>query len=226
MAEDDALVTGRDLEMWFGGNTPGWDQERGQFCVTQAIRACRSVVNPVPQDASMVVLSVAARIYSNPGFVAQQLLGPVQATPMAPTLTRAEIAQLRRFAGTAGAFSIETLPSAVAEMQSVVITGSPTGGTWRLATDYGTTSSLIALAAVSDVQAALQSLYGQDGVSVSGAIGNYVVTWPLDRGRVRVMSASWSFTDGQSPGVTVTELQIGSLAPPGIQPWWDRNWLQ
>jgi hypothetical protein len=97
------------------------------------------------------------------------------------------------------------------EVQTVTITGTPTGGTFTLTYDGETTSPLAYNAAASAVQAALLALdnISTGQVTVSGGPGPdtpYVVTFAGSAGSSNVpqMTATGGFTGGSTPAVAVT----------------------
>jgi hypothetical protein len=94
---------------------------------------------------------------------------------------------------------------AVPEVQTVTITGGPTGGTFTL-TYSGQTTATIAFNAIgSTVQTALNNLSNLDGVTVTGSAGGpYTVTFPVSMGNPAQMTASGAgLTGGTTPGVNV-----------------------
>lgn len=104
----------------------------------------------------------------------------------------------------------------VDDIQTVTITGAPTGGTFTLTFGGDTTSGIAYNAAAADVQAALVALasIGAGNVGVTGnAGGPYTVEFKgtLGYASQSVMTASGAgLTGGTSPGVTVTHTQTGS----------------
>jgi len=102
-----------------------------------------------------------------------------------------------------------------AEVQTVTITGTPTGGTFTLSFNGQTTSGIAYNAAASAVQTALNGLstIGAGGVTVTGGPGPgtpYTVTF-ANAGNVNPLTASGSgLTGGTSPAVTVTTATGGS----------------
>lgn len=104
------------------------------------------------------------------------------------------------------------------EVQSVTITGSPTGGTFTLTFDGDTTSAINYNAAASTVQTALRALDSIDGanVTVTGSAGGpYTVTFVNELGaqNVAAMTASGAgLTGGTSPGVTIATVTAGYAA--------------
>lgn len=101
-----------------------------------------------------------------------------------------------------------------AEVQTVTITGAPTGGTFTL-TYSGQTTGPIAFNAIgTTVGTALNALPNLDGVVVTGVAGGpYTVTFPVDMGNVAQMTASGAgLTGGTAPAVGVV------TATPGVAP--------
>jgi len=92
---------------------------------------------------------------------------------------------------------------ATAEVQTVTVTGGPTGGTFTLTYSGQTTAAIAYNAAASAVQTALNNLSNLDGATVSGSAGGpYTVTFPA--GNVPQMTASGAgLTGGTTPGVNV-----------------------
>lgn len=103
------------------------------------------------------------------------------------------------------------------EVQSVTITGAPTGGTFTLTFDGDTTVAIDHLATAATVQAALIALadIGVGDVSVSGPAGGpWLVTFTgaLASTNVDAMTATPSLTGGTSPGVTIATVTAGGAA--------------
>jgi hypothetical protein len=114
--------------------------------------------------------------------------------------------------------------SATNEVQTVTITGSPTGGTFTLTYGGNTTAGIAFNAAASAVQSALVALasIGAGNVSVSGS-GPYTVTFQgaLAGTNVAPMTTSGaSLTGGSSPASAVTTATGGVVAhyPNGFIP--------
>jgi hypothetical protein len=100
------------------------------------------------------------------------------------------------------------------EVQTVTITGAPTGGNFQLTFDGQTTVAIGYNSAALDVQGALNALSNLDGVTVSGSAGGpYTVTFPASMGNVPQMTADGSgLTGGTDPDVTVV------TTTPGVAP--------
>lgn len=102
------------------------------------------------------------------------------------------------------------------EVQTVTVTGSPTGGTFKLTYAGQETGTINHNAAGSTVQTALRALstIGSTGCSVTGS-GPYSVTFtgPLANTNVALLTLSTnSLTGGTSPSVTITEATAGASA--------------
>lgn len=102
------------------------------------------------------------------------------------------------------------------ELQTVTITGAPTGGTFTLTFGGNTTSALNWNATASQVQTALQALasIGSGNALVTGGPGPatpYVVQFTAGKGLTNQasMTAAPSFTGGSSPSVNIVETQAG-----------------
>lgn len=101
-----------------------------------------------------------------------------------------------------------------AEVQTVTITGAPTGGTFTLTHDGNTTGPIAYNATAAAVQAALLALpHLEPGdLTVTGA-GPYTVTWNAEAGNVAQMTASGAgLTGGTAPAVNV------ATTTPGVEP--------
>jgi hypothetical protein len=119
----------------------------------------------------------------------------------------------------AGYPGVGPLDSGTAEVQTVTVTGAPTGGTFTLtSTGHGTTAAIAFNAAGTAVQAALRALPGLGGVTVTGA-GPYTVTFPSTLGNVPQMTATSSLTGGTTPGVTVATTTPGAVPAPRSGIW-------
>jgi hypothetical protein len=103
-------VTYSDLSSFLGVSFDVTEQTRATFILGLVMGEAGSIVSPVPDGAKGIILSAAARAYSNPTQVSQELIGPYQTSrPSQPMLTKAERSALRRHAGGGGAFSFDLL---------------------------------------------------------------------------------------------------------------------
>ncbi len=125
---------------------------------------------------------------------------------------------------------IGTGGSGTAEVQTVTITGTPTGGTFTLTYDGETTGPIDFDAASADVQTALEALANIEpgDVTVTGAAGGpYTATFTAAEGNVSQMVGNGDeLTGGVAPAVTVTTptpgdnlTDLGYRAPQvGVEP--------
>lgn len=103
-----------------------------------------------------------------------------------------------------------------AEVQTVTITGTPTGGTFTLTFDGQTTAGIAYNAAAAAVQTALEALSNllPGDVTVGGGPGPgtpYTVTFTIAEGNVPQMTASGAgLTGGTAPAVAVTTTTPGN----------------
>lgn len=105
--------------------------------------------------------------------------------------------------------------AATAEVQTVTITGTPTGGTFTLSYGGQTTSAIAYNATAATVQDAVRNLdnVGTNNVVVTGGPGPgtaFVVTFGTNAGNVAQMTAAGSFTGGSTPAVAVTTTTAGA----------------
>jgi hypothetical protein len=103
------------------------------------------------------------------------------------------------------------------EVQTVTITGGPTGGTFTLTYSGQTTAAIAYNATAAAVQTALEALSNVNpgDMAVTGnAGGPYTVTFGGQYlgDNVAQMTATASFTGGTSPAVTVTTTTAGGTA--------------
>jgi len=102
------------------------------------------------------------------------------------------------------------------EVQTVTITGAPTGGTFTLTFSGQTTAAIPFNATALALQTALNNLSNLDGVTVAGGPGPgtpWTVTFPASMGNVAQMTDDPSgLTGGTTPDVTVT------TTTPGVAP--------
>ncbi|MBA4858068.1 hypothetical protein [Nocardia farcinica] len=102
------------------------------------------------------------------------------------------------------------------EIQTVTLTGTPTGGTFNLAFQADSTTALPFDATPTAVQAALEALpsIGEDNVTVTGSAGGpYTVTFvgALAGMNLPLLVGTDNLTGGTNPGVTVVETQQGGI---------------
>ena len=89
--------------------------ERADLLLEQAVALCETVVKPLPDQATAVVLSVAGRAYVNPQQVTYETIGPQSVQRPAGSgglyLTKADKAALKSLAGRGGAFTVDPTPA-------------------------------------------------------------------------------------------------------------------
>ncbi|MFE2324595.1 hypothetical protein ACIGFK_13320 [Streptomyces sp. NPDC085524] len=104
--------TAEQLGLYLG--LPEIDGDRADLLIEQAVALGQSVVKPLPDEATAVVLSVAGRAYVNPQQVSYETIGPMSV--QRPTgsgglyLTKADKAALKSLAGRGGAFTVDPTP--------------------------------------------------------------------------------------------------------------------
>ncbi|MFE1321595.1 hypothetical protein [Kitasatospora phosalacinea] len=88
---------------------------RADLLIEQAVALCETVVKPLPDQATAVVLSAAARAYTNPQSITYETIGPMSVQRPQGSgglyLTKADKAALKAAAGRGGAFTIDPTPA-------------------------------------------------------------------------------------------------------------------
>lgn len=91
------------------------DGDRADLLIEQAVALCETVVRPLPDRATAVVLSVAGRAYVNPQQVSYETIGPMSVQRPQGSgglyLTKADKTALKSLAGRGGAFTIDPTPA-------------------------------------------------------------------------------------------------------------------
>ncbi|AJP04787.1 hypothetical protein TU94_28420 [Streptomyces cyaneogriseus subsp. noncyanogenus] len=91
------------------------DGPRADLLIGQAIALCETVVKPLPDQATAVVLSVAGRAYVNPQQVSYETIGPMSVQRPQGSgglyLTKADKTALKSLAGRGGAFTVDPTPA-------------------------------------------------------------------------------------------------------------------
>lgn len=118
-----------------------------------------------------------------------------------------------------GPYDVVTNPG-TSEVQTITVTGTPTGGTFTLTYDGETTATIAYNAAAAAVKTALEALPNIDLNAITaggGALPSTPVTitfgGDLAGTNVPQMTASASFTGGTSPAVAVTTTTPGAGVP-------------
>lgn len=106
-------------------------------------------------------------------------------------------------------FSTFSSSGGTSTVQTVTISGTPTGGTF----DLGPASGNAYNATTAALATALNTAFDVTGITVTGTPGSsYVVTFPASMGAVAQMSATGHFTGGTTPSISV------ALTTPGTAP--------
>lgn len=107
------------------------DGARADLLIAQAVALAESVVKPLPDQATAVVLSVAGRAYVNPQQVTYETIGPQTVQRPAGSgglyLTKADKAALKSLAGRGGAFTVDPTPADADPSPTWPIDGPYTG---------------------------------------------------------------------------------------------------
>jgi hypothetical protein len=105
--------TAEQLGLYLG--LPEIDGTRADLLIEQAVALCETVVKPLPEQATAVVLSVAGRAYVNPQQVSYETIGPMSVQRPQGSgglyLTRADKAALKSAVGRGGAFTVDPTPA-------------------------------------------------------------------------------------------------------------------
>ncbi|MDQ0791965.1 hypothetical protein [Streptomyces sp. B1I3] len=105
--------TAEQLGMYLGMDEI--DGDRADLLIQQAVALAQSVVKPLPDEATAVVLSVAGRAYVNPQQVSYETIGPMSVQRPSGSgglyLTKADKAALKSLAGRGGAFTVDPTPA-------------------------------------------------------------------------------------------------------------------
>lgn len=104
--------------------------DRADLLIEQAIALCETVVKPLPEQATAIVLSAAGRAYTNPQQVSYETIGPMSVQRPQGSgglyLTKADKAALKSLAGRGGAFTVDPTPA-----------GADPSPSWPLGGAYG-----------------------------------------------------------------------------------------
>ncbi|MCX5202487.1 hypothetical protein OG897_13645 [Streptomyces sp. NBC_00237] len=105
--------TAEQLALYLG--TEEIQGDRADLLIQQAVALAQSVVKPLPEQATAVVLSVAGRAYVNPQQVSYETIGPMSVQRPSGSgglyLTKADKAALKSLAGRGGAFTVDPTPA-------------------------------------------------------------------------------------------------------------------
>ncbi|WP_033227002.1 hypothetical protein [Streptomyces sp. NRRL F-6674] len=104
--------TAEQLALYLG--LPEIDGARADLLIAQAVALCETVVRPLPDQATAVVLSAAGRAYVNPQQISYETIGPMSVQRPSGSgglyLTKADKAALKSLAGRGGAFTVDPTP--------------------------------------------------------------------------------------------------------------------
>jgi hypothetical protein len=102
---------------------------RADLLILQAVALAESVVKPLPDQATAIVLSAAGRAYVNPQQVSYETIGPMSVQRPSGSgglyLTKADKAALKSLAGRGGAFTVDPTPEAASPWASWPLDGDP-----------------------------------------------------------------------------------------------------
>lgn len=121
--------TAEDLGLFL--NLSEVDGARADLLIQQAVNLALTVVRPLPDEATAVVLSVAGRAYVNPQAVSYETIGPMSV--QRPTgsgglyLTRADKSALKAAAGRGGAYTVDPTPAGADPWASWPVDDMPYG---------------------------------------------------------------------------------------------------
>ncbi|WP_018385258.1 hypothetical protein [Wenjunlia vitaminophila] len=105
--------TAEDLALYLG--LTEIDGARADLLISQAVALCETVVRPLPDQATAVVLSVAGRAYVNPQQITYETIGPMSVQRPSGSgglyLTKNDKAALKSLAGRGGAFTVDPTPA-------------------------------------------------------------------------------------------------------------------
>ncbi|MDG9701665.1 hypothetical protein [Streptomyces sp. DH37] len=107
------IPTAEDLALYL--DLPEINGGRADLLIAQAVALCETVVKPLPDQATAVVLSAAGRAYTNPQSVSYETIGPMSVQRPQGSgglyLTKADKAALKSAAGRGGAFTVDPTPA-------------------------------------------------------------------------------------------------------------------
>ncbi|MFJ3289990.1 hypothetical protein ACIPMW_32480 [Streptomyces sp. NPDC086669] len=109
-----AFVTPTAEQLGLYLDLPEVNADRAELLIAQAVALCETVVKPLPDQATAVVLSAAARAYVNPQQVSYETIGPMSVQRPSGSgglyLTKADKSALKALAGRGGAFTVDPTP--------------------------------------------------------------------------------------------------------------------
>ncbi len=103
--------------------------DRADLLILQAVALAESVVKPLPDQATAIVLSAAGRAYVNPQQVSYETIGPMSVQRPSGSgglyLTKADKAALKSLAGRGGAFTVDPTPAGASPWASWPLDADP-----------------------------------------------------------------------------------------------------
>jgi len=90
------------------------DGNRADMLIEQAVNLALSVVRPLPDEATPVILAIAGRAYTNPTSASYQTVGPMSVQTTQPGglyLSKSDKVTLKSMAGRGGAFTVDPTPA-------------------------------------------------------------------------------------------------------------------
>ncbi|WP_275558488.1 hypothetical protein [Streptomyces sp. 5-6(2022)] len=130
--------TAEDLALYLGLDEI--NGSRADLLIQQAINLCQSIVTPLPDGASAVVLSAAGRAYVNPQQVSYETIGPMSVQRPSGSgglyLTKADKAALKSMAGRGGAFTVDPTPADATPWPSWPLDVDDDGGPFGAGAEY------------------------------------------------------------------------------------------
>ena len=110
-----AFVTPTAEQLGLYLDLPEIRADRADLLLQQAVALAETVVRPLPDRATAVVLSVAGRAYVNPQQVSYETIGPMSVQRPQGSgglyLTKADKSALKALAGRGGAFTVDPTPA-------------------------------------------------------------------------------------------------------------------
>lgn len=206
---------------------PTIDNARALAVLEDAQSLFEAIASPAPATARGLIVSVAARAYTNPEQLHDAKIGTAAvgyatagSVPIGGLyVSRSEEKTYKRLTGRVGAFSADVMPTGATAVQSMLVTAA--AGTYTLYFAGLTTVAIAFDADASTVQNALAALgtIGAGNVQVAGSAGNFVITFAgiLANTPVPTLIADPTLLTGT---VAISVVTVGVLAPgQGLPPW-------
>lgn len=126
-----------DLAMFLNVTFTEAETARAEFLLAQATTLAEGLIDPLPDTAAPVILSVAGRAWGNPAGASNETAGPFAVQrPGGLYLTRQDRASLNRLGGKGGAYTIDPTPvEGVDPSVTWPVPGVDDDTVWRYAED-------------------------------------------------------------------------------------------